>query len=681
MATAQRKALPTFRTVKERREAYNRDVLQKEDWGYTYPEEMDLRPGSELTRIIIEDMHECIHECRSVTQNMEPQWSEMDKTLGLYMPADEWDQEQKDIDPRRPITIVTPMTFQNKELYQSFFYSNLLKRREIQKYRGLGSREALVAGAKMELLNAVQSGWFKERTIVDMAIGQSVSYGRSFVAAKWTRQTRRRPTTVQASNILAFELSRRGQPVLPGENVRYQDDMVTKEGTELFNLDIRKVFYDPHVSSNNLQDGEYVGWVYNTNAPALINREADPEQGIFNCRYVQNAAKHRQATSVWMDDKKRNFSPDGEITPEDASSNEQTSPVDVIVFCRHLIPAAYGINSETKPEKWIFEVAADDIIIRADRLEDDHCCYPVLDMALNADGVLPNPIGHLMLIQGSQRLSDWLWKTKQDAVRTILNGLIFFDPAKVDPDDMMNPGMGKYVRVRNGSYNDGGVGNYVHQMQITDPTEQHPITAAQIMAMAQEGIGTGEVSRGDLSNVPDRPTKMGIQAATSGGFARMGLLAHRIDEQFLVPLAEIKAYNTRQYLGGEVFIPVAGRYEELLRAEYGLQPNMDLAVYPEELDFALEVETLLSDIGGMQDLTGMGEILKTSMTNPIVQMTVGQMLDWEKVFLSYFRKIGFDDIHEFRRMAPQGMGVNVVPMQDQQVQQMAQSGQLVPIAA
>ena len=653
--------------------------IENIDLDEDYPRDLDLHPKSDLTKFIIQEIHNRAEVAHEELSKCTEDYRASDWTQGAYMPADEHDAGVMQLDSRKPVTCVVPISFSVKEMMQAAMMS-VFGGPIIHRYKGMGSAKAHISAAKRERVVARHSDWFKERLKLDMCIGSALQYGRGFVALNWTKKFGSIPVTEEISDSLSTLLQ--GQGLEKGDIIRYLGEEVQlQEGTELVNLDIYQMLLDPNRDVNTLQKSEFIGWMYRTSAQDLMRRSRDPEERLFNAPAVRKLAAQGGSYSVWWnrDDGRGTL---GESTaPTEGNAELAINPVDVIQMYIDIIPSEWGLGDEDYCQKWMFAVAGDRVVIQAEPLRLSHGMYPVAGCAPNADGVKHSPVSHLFMIREIQRFADWLMKSRQDAVRTILNGLIFFDPSKVDPDDILNPGMGKLVRVRPGSYSEGGIQQYVHQMQISDPTVNHMAGIMQLDQIARNGIGAGDMVAGQMGDMPERPTSQGIQVAAQATSARLQLLAKRIDEQMMTDIAWQMAMNLPQFMSADVAAPILGSLEQELRKDYGIEgDNEDIMVGFKDLEFPFTCVPHTDANPEITNMAGMTEVLKTLLSVEGVGAEVAGGLRLVDLYINYMRKNGLDNIDDFRAAMPAGVpGMNVQSMPDEQVQQGVQAGNLVPM--
>ena len=65
------------------------------------------------------------------------------------------------------------------------------------------------------------------------------------------------------------------------------------EGNDLSNIDPYLWLPDPSVSSDHIQDGEYLGWIDRDNYMNMLSEESQSDSGIFNVRYLRKKGDKR----------------------------------------------------------------------------------------------------------------------------------------------------------------------------------------------------------------------------------------------------------------------------------------------------------------------------------------------------------------------------------------------------
>lgn len=667
--------------IKASREQFN-TATATEKIPYKYRDGLDLTPGSELSSFIVNQVQERVQASRKMTSKYEHEWRKMDWMKSAYMQADEYDKAVEAHDLRRPTTVTIPSAMADNETWQAYMTNVFCEASPTQRYRGVGGGDSLVRGALHERAAQRQSIHWKEPLHLNSFWGSGFTYGKGLAAVTWKKKKAMESKAAQVGELMGAMLSSMGvKGVKAGEQVRYAQERVMFEGTALEPVDIYQAFFDPHTTPNNFQESEYVGWIYRTTANALLRRENDPEEKITNAKYAKRAAKHGKGVSAWWNRNDGRGGDKGNQHIDQAMDNSEV--VDVIIMFIDIIPAEWGVGEEDYPVKYEVALGCDDIVLWCDSLDLDHGMFPAIQCAPNADGETVMPVSHLASVSKIYQFKDWTLKNIQDFNNTVLNGIIFWDPSKVEEEDMLNPSQGKLVRVKASAYGEGGIERFVHQMQIQDVTAGHMDRISALDQLARNGIGTGDVVMGNMDNMPERPTKAGIQNAQSGQFSRLRRLAIIVDGQAMQDLAWQKAYNVRQFLADDMVVPMNGRYEQQLRAMYNVASDVhDLSISAFDLDGDIDVVPINAQLPGLADIDAASEMFKTLLASPEVVPMIAKQYSLDRLFAYIFRRMGFEDIDEFRVNAQAGVGspVSLSVMPNEMLKSEIDAGNYVPVS-
>src|SRR6056297_2231041 len=102
------------------------------EYDYTYENDLDLRPGSQLHDMIRDEVLERAQQSHNVVSNRFPSWNKIDQVLTTYVPTDEEENEVQANDPRKPVSIVFPYSYAIMEtlltyLMNAFFQDPLFR--------------------------------------------------------------------------------------------------------------------------------------------------------------------------------------------------------------------------------------------------------------------------------------------------------------------------------------------------------------------------------------------------------------------------------------------------------------------------------------------------------------------------------------------------------------------------
>lgn len=672
---------PRLQRAEELKAAMGRSI-DAVDFQYEYPRGLDLHPSSELSKRIVGKVMERARASKRVLDGVKDQWRKMDWTLTAYMPADADDRKVMDSDSRKPVTVVIPMTFAARELYLTYMNSAFFSRPEIHRYDGVGGREKIIRAAMMERVIAKQDQWFKAPQALLTMMGNSFTYGIGMVSPMWKKSKARVANTEQVDAILSELLGGSGIDARSGDTLRFFEETLLQEGNSLRPLDPYRLLLDPSTPILNQQEAEWVGWMWEESAFKGLSVEEDPEEFQFNARYVHMLAEQGAATSSLWD-----FDADGRgdkvlFDGTRSLANEVKSKnVHNITMLQEMIPALEGIGDEMTPRKYVVTVAADTVIRQLTPLNLDHGMYNIATCAPNSNGHDIVPTSHLMTTYGIQLLVDFMVKSRTDNIRKVINDMIIYDPSMIDQEDIMNPGPGKLIRLMQPSFGQGNLDAYIKQLNVVDVTAGHSRDIEQYISLMQRANGTEDIAFGDLSNLPERPTATGINAAQQGGLSRLQFLASKISMQAMQDIAFQEAYNTIQFMSQEVFVKMQGRQEKYLRREFGISPETEeILVSPFDMEPSFDVFPHTGANPAADDLGAMQGFMSTAISVEGVAAQMFDGIDLQGIFLQFMRKSGFEDIQEFIQEQPAGAQANLdlQALPDDQVQEQVQAGNIVP---
>lgn len=655
------------------------------NFGYEYPGDYDFRPSHPCSDFIVKRVKDMALAAKTKADTRRSSWPEIDRTLTAYVPAEDVDRLARGGFTSERGRVVIPWSFANLEIFLTYFSGAFLGSPTIHRYTSNASERGKIRAALLERVVSKHDAWFRAPLYLSTMYRDSFAYGVGFVSPVWSRHKARKPMTADIDAVVAELLKKQGfDSVEAGDMVRYLEEVTLMEGNKLQNIDPYQVLMDPNKSINDIQSAEFFGYVQRTHAMELLQREADPEEGIFNAKYCRMLAETGQGSSVYWNDSHGRNDRAGNTAPGNLQSGrthgDQTTGVDVIWMWANIIPDEWGLGKETWPVKWGFGVAGDSVLVYAQPLDLDHGMYPLAACAPCTTGYDTFPVSLLATVYGQQEASDWFIKSHVENVAKTMNGMLVVNGSVIEMSDVLNPGAGKIIRFKPGHYSEGGIDQYIKQLDVQDVTANHIANAGIFMDFMSKILGTTDITAGDLSNMPDRPTARGIEAAKTGALSRLQRMALIVGEQAMSPLALIEAYHAIQFQDQDVAVSILGRHEAELRKEFGIPPGRDdLLVSPWDLEASFEVESATSARNSGEDLTAMTEVVKTAMAQEgaAVQMLGG--LDLQGLFLQWARHSGFKDVHDFIQATDGGIEGRSMP--DEKIMQEEQAGNLVPADA
>jgi len=349
------------------------NIYTRETYDYDYPYGLDLRPDSDLHKKLRNRIWQRANASRNEISKRFDHWREIDRTLTTYISLKDKEKELKSSDPRKPVAIVFPYSYSMLEalltyLSMAFFQDPMFQ------YEGVEDDDTLGA-MLMELVIRLHCIKNKVPLAVHTVLRDSLAYGVGIAIPGWRQIYGRRP--IKSTIVTESELGTESTTT-----VEMIEDLLF-EGNELINIDPYMWLPDPSVSSVNIQDGEFVGWIDRDNYMNLLSEESRPNSGLFNVKYLKHKKDKRSTLALDQSDRQTRH---GGSTELQRSATGVTTPVDIIKMYITLIPKEWGLSDSEYPEKWYFELASDDIIIACEKADHSHGMYPVAVASPEFDG-------------------------------------------------------------------------------------------------------------------------------------------------------------------------------------------------------------------------------------------------------------------------------------------------------
>lgn len=642
-----------------------RDERYKKDYNYKYPYKLDLRPDSKLHKKLRSRIWERASASRNEISKRFSSWREIDKTLTTYVDLSNTDKGTKEDaiklkDPTKPLTIVFPYTYSMLEalltyLSMAFFQDPMFQ------YEGVEDDDT-VGAMLMELVIRLHCIKNKVPLAVHTVLRDSLSYGVGIGIPEWRRQFGKK--VIKASVTTESEL---------GTDTQQMNQFVTSllfEGNALSNIDPYMWLPDPSVSSDNVQKGEFLGWVDRDNYMNLLSQENQPDSGLFNVKYLKG--KNNKRSTLALDESDRSTRHGGSSDIH-RSMSTTVSPVDRIHMYITLIPKEWKLSRSEVPEKWYFELAGDDVIIACEKADHNHGQYPMAVASPEYDGYSITPIGRMEVLYGLQHTLDFLFNSHVANVRKAINDMLVVDPYLVNINDLKDPQPGKLIRLRRPAWG-RGVDKVVQQLQVTDITRLNISDSAYITQWMDRISGADQSMQGALrQSGPERLTGAEFSGTRSSAISRLQRMAMIIGMQFMQDIGTQFAVHCQQYMTQQAYINVEGRYAEQLMKNF---TNGKTRGRVSPSDLAINYDLIVRDgsIPGGNFSQSWIELFKIIGTQP----ELAQQFDVTRIFTYIAQQLGAKNVEDFRRNVNQ---IQMQSMPDDQVAQQAQAGNFMPIGA
>jgi hypothetical protein len=631
-----------------------------QSYDYEYPEGLDLKPGSPLHTKLLNFIIDKARQSKNTVSKQYDTWNLIDEKLTAYIPASDKEKDVREKDRRKPISIVVPYSFAILETMISYLATAFLPE-PIFRYEGT-SPEDIIGAMLLEKKISLDCNRTKVALAMHTMFRDAGAYGIGIVAPGW--QMRKGKRTRRAATGFYDTFSNFVQEGWE----RVETEEVLFEGNELRNIDPYRYFPDPNVAIHEIQRGEFVGWMDDTNLMNLLDEEKN-NSDYFNVRYLKHI-QNKRSSLYNVDESRRMEKVGGSFRDQNGLI---TKPIDLLHMYVKLVPSSWNLGDSDYPEKWLFTIAADTVIVRAKPLGLDHDMFPVAVCAPDFDGYSPIAVGRSELVQGMQEVLDWLFNSHIANVRKAINDMIIVDPYLVNINDLKDPQPGKLIRLRRPAWG-RGVDKVAQQLAVQDITKLNISDAVLVMKYMQQIFGTDNPMMGALrEGGPERLTKAEFQGTTMGAVSRLERVAKVIGLQALQDIGYMFAYHTQQLMSEDVWVKSEGSWPEKLMQDMGVQ---DGRVKISPWDILVDYDLLVRDgsVPGGNFSGVWSQLFKTIMSSPELAGRFNVM----GIFKYIARNLGAKNVDDFElKQIPQTQA-QVLP--DEQVAAQAQAGNIAPVA-
>jgi hypothetical protein len=622
----------------------------KSDYKYTYPYDLKLKPDTpdhdELVQLFVKK----IQASYDVMSTRYATWADVDRMLTAFIPLDEEEKRDKKEDDRRPISVVVPVSYAALETLLTYQVAAFLTEYPFLRYTSTDTADD-VGVAKLQAFIGFDCYKMKFPLKQHSLWRDSFAYGISAGFCTWERKVGYRTRT----KVFDDTLSGIGASI----NKTYVKDkelVVRREGNDITVIDPFNFFPDPSVPLENLQKGEFVGFVESTTIVDLLRKEQT--QGYFNVRYLLD--KEGSLESKFNNKK---YTGRYDRTDFDPSVGSLAKQVDVLHIMVDVIPSQFGFGDSDYPEKWFVGIAGDSTIVYIVPGGHHHGDFPIVVDAPNFDGHSIIPISMIEMTAGLQKSIDWTFRTHWANARKVINDVLIVNPNKIHMPDLLKPGP-KIVRTAKSAAFGGTLDEAVKQLQVTDVTGNYMNDISNIMGLMNFVLGsTPSVNSGVGRRTGERVTATEITNDRQSSMSRLQKVAKMSAWQSMFDTATLFAYHTQQYLDHDVYVKVMGELDEELTALLG--SNKTVAVSPMDLD--VDFDVMVSD----------GTIPWS--TDPQTAAQMFQMISQNEQLLQRF------DVVKLFKILAKSMNINVGNIElkpkvvpNEQIEKDRQAGNIVP---
>lgn len=476
----------------------------------------------------------------------------------------------------------------------------------------------------------------------------------------------------------------------------------TREYNRWSNVDPRRFWPDPRVSMSNIQDAEFCGHRTQRSYSHLLDRSIERGGDYFNLDALKKGGAtsgqsrvtgaHETASGVI----RSGLGPGGSDIPYTETADQEDRGFFALdSFQIRIIPKEWELGDGEDPIIWNFTMADELVLIEAHESPYDHgrLTYSVGEADPDPHTVF-NP-GPMELLDGLQRVINWLYNSRIENVKAILNNRLVVASTLVMLRDVVEMEPGGIIRLTPAGEQavlEGRLPNpqaALGQLNVTDVTGANIQQADMLFQWAQRTFGASDPDMGQP--LESKRTLGEIQSILASGNQRIAIRAQLIEANCIAEAARHAIANRQQFMSIEQFFRITGDLaketqgiERLIIGRNDIQGNFDYLPH-----------TTMAPMDPAREGQLWGMILEVIAKNQILTAPGpdGKALDPREVFNEFARKSGARNIGEFYRQlapppgampppgppAPPGMPVGpprVVP--DAQFAAQVQRGNFVP---
>lgn len=593
-------------------------------------------------------------------------WRELEEAYRAYIDLEEYALSRKKkahpvADYPGAVPIVIPLAMASVHAALAFIMSVFGGSRPVIRISGR-SPEDVEAARKAEAVLAYQFEHEKVRGLLKWFFWfqDALIYGSGFLGNFWNVFQEPRVTLgdggLGRGGVRGFLASLIGRQASPTRAVR---DSIVYEGNTFRVLAPEKVFPDPRVPLSDLQNGDFIGFSFRESTASLMK---DPE--YFNLEYLAKSGQITTQTSfestlTAVDSNRQKIIG----VPVVGDITEPASPTfpDCFELWARIIPRELDLSEETNPEVWVFCVANNRFIIRAEKSTYENNLFPVAALEFIPNGHQFLNQSFVEIIEGLQTHLSWLFNSHMESVRKVLNNTFVIDPSRIVMEDLEGDRIVKYVRLRP-EYYGSDPKLAIAQLNNTDVTQQYVNDAMLILDIHQRLTSVTDMVFGLPAKGRRTALEMGGVQAAAG--SRLKLIAEIFSLGGTIPHAKMMLFNTQLLMSQPIWARILGVEEgEFERIQ----------VSPE--DIIGEFDFPIADGTYPLDKYRMAEIWKELIVGVAGIPQLEQQIDLWKMFKQLGRTLGIKNIDDFRRAAPIVPGIQG----NEEVARRAAAGNIVPI--
>lgn len=518
-----------------------------------------LRYDSDKHTKIRDAIRDRIAHAEYAVQKKSTEYAENEERFMAYMPTTEVEaarQVKRDNGEPQYVTMDIPYSYAVLLSWHTYITSVFLSRSPVIQFSGRhGETEQQVQSVEAIMDYQTQIGG--HLVPYYLWILDTAKYGVGIVGEYWDEEV------IQVSSIVEEPMTYLGIPIgNKTKKVKKTQRVKGYMGNRLFNVRPQDFIFDSRVSLMNFQDGEFCGRFIDISWNKLIRRATYGQ--YYNIEALRKH-KHNQNTRRGGTTAAYRDTGSSQLELPDAIAQENTTLWDdnktpdystLVEMHIELIPKEWGLGDSDYPEKWVFTLADDEVIIESQPYDSIHGKFPygVLEYEFEAYGLQKRSM--LDMLDPLNDTITWLVNTHFYNVRSILNGQFLVDPTRVTIKDFKSEGGGRMVRLKPAGYGQD-IRTMFTQISTVDVTQNHLRDTQVVGDLIQRISGVTDNIMG-MVNAGGRKTATEVRSSNVFGANRLKTQAEYFSAMGFAPLSQRLLQNTQQKYDAEMKFKLAG---------------------------------------------------------------------------------------------------------------------------
>lgn len=589
------------------------DEMSTMDMGYKYWNGLDLRPGSAMSKLIVEEIVARADEASRIRTLDHPRMQEMDNIMTGFITLDEKERIRQGKDPRKPVSIVLPVTYAAGDTVHTQILSLLTAQDELHRLTPRASEDT-IGVACLEKLLLASSQHYGEVATRSTSVWDFLKYGFAATCSTfqqdWAFRTIRAPITINDPYT--------GEPMPTGETESKQIPWLRFEGARTFNIDPYLLLTDPNCAMHEVNDMEYVGYDTLTNRMALLKMEQDNPHWV-NGKYLGIAMGtggnflNRRILSIYpiAGGNQTEGRRKGGLSTE-----AKLSAVGLLCLYVTLIPHEWFteergkktyLGPEEYPVKYMFAISGDRVIHYCQPFDEDHQEYPIFIATPTGDGYGNSPMALLDITKGSQKAIDYSWNARAKFQQYMAIPRFIGNDTFVNAKDIMSGS--PFIRLNRVGVN-VNIESILKQVAMQDVTQGNISDIGLLHDFIQRATSATDNVQGVMRTTGERRSATEARGSQQGALSRIEKIVMLAFHQAWGRQSIVMAHQIRQYTSQRTSVRILGRYEEELMEEYGKQQMAGMPGYAADWKGYFPVDPKVLDVDmdvAAMDVTKRGE--------------------------------------------------------------------------